>query len=55
MSLDSFNNNATHFLNEINISACIVGTVFSFVLSFIMCKIALRKVKKFEYSDISAD
>lgn len=54
-SLDSFNNNATHFLNEVNIVACIVGAVFSFALSFIMCKIALRKIKYFECSDISAD
>ncbi len=54
-SLDSFNNNATHFLNEINITACIIGAVFSFALSFIMCKIALRKIKNFECSDISAD
>lgn len=55
MSLDSFNNNATHFLNEINIPVCIIGALFSFTLSFIMCKIALKKVKNFECSDISAD
>ncbi len=55
MSLDSFNNNATHFLNEINIPACIIGVLFSFTLSFIMCKIALKKVKNFQCSDISAD
>ena len=55
ISLDSFNNNATHFLNEINILACIIGTLFSFTLSFIMCKIALKKVKNFNCSDISAD
>ncbi|MCQ2455242.1 MAG: FtsX-like permease family protein [Clostridia bacterium] len=55
MSLDSFNNNATHFLNKINIPACLIGVLFSFTLSFIMCKIALKKVKGFECSDISTD
>ncbi len=55
MSLDSFNNNATHFYNEINAAACAVGILFAFVLSFVMCKIAVQKIKKFEYSDISSD
>ncbi len=55
MSLDSFNNNATHFLNTVNIPACIIGVLFSFILSFIMCKIALKKIKNFDLSDISAD
>lgn len=55
ISLDSFNNNATHFLNEINILACIIGAVFSFTLSFVMCKIALKKLKNFDCSDICAD
>lgn len=55
VSLDSFNNNATHFYNEINITACVIGILFSFALSFSMCKIALQKIKKFEYSDIGSD
>ena len=55
MSLDSFNNNATHFLNTINIPACIIGVLFSLILSFIMCKITLKKIKNFDLSDISAD
>lgn len=55
VSLDSFNNNATHFYNEINVTACVIGILFSFALSFAMCKIALQKIKKFEYSDINTD
>ena len=52
-SLDSFNNSATHFLNRVDITGCVIGAVFAAVLTYIMCRIALRKVRKFSLSDIN--
>lgn len=52
-SLNSFNNSATYFITEINLPACIIGCAFSLALSLIICKISLRKLKKFKCSDIN--
>lgn len=52
-SLNSFNNSATYFITDTNIFACIIGILFSIVLSLVICKISLKKLKKFKCSDIN--
>ncbi|MBQ0037098.1 MAG: ABC transporter permease [Clostridiales bacterium] len=54
ISLDSFNNSATHFLNCVDVKACVIGALFTSVLTFIMCRIALRKVRSFRLADINS-
>ena len=54
LSLDSFNNASTHFLNRTDPVACIVGVVFASLLTYIMCRIALRRVKRFSLADINS-
>lgn len=53
-SLDSFNNVSTHFLNRVDIAACVIGVIFAAFLTYIMCRIALRRVKKFSLADINS-
>ena len=52
ISLDSFNNIATYFVNRFDWWACAVGTVFTAVLTAAMCRIALRRVRGFCLADI---
>lgn len=54
VSLDSFNNSATHFLNRVDWKACAIGAVYTAVLTFAMCRIALRKVRHFRLADINS-
>ncbi|MCQ2355024.1 MAG: hypothetical protein MJ102_08015 [Clostridia bacterium] len=54
ISLDSFNNSATYFLNCADVKACVIGALFTSVLTFIMCRIALRKVRYFSLADINS-
>ncbi len=53
ISIDTFNNYAAYVYKEVDILACLIGAVASILLSFIMCKIALKRVNKFKLSDIN--
>ncbi len=53
ISIDTFNTYTSYVYKEIDIPACLIGAANSGVLSYIMCKIALRKVDKFKMSDIN--
>lgn len=53
VSLESFNNHSTYFLNRINVPALLIGAAFTAVLTHVMCRLALRKVKGFELADIN--
>lgn len=52
-SLDTYNNCMTYFINRISVISCILGVLFTSLLSFIMCHIALNKVKEFSLSEIN--
>lgn len=54
VSLSSFNNKATYFLNRTDWMACLIGALFTSVLTLILCRVAVRKVRHFHLSDISA-
>ncbi len=53
ISIDTFNNYASYVYKEVDILACLIGTIFSILLSFVMCKIALKRVNKFKLSNIN--
>lgn len=53
ISIDTFNNYACYVYKEIDIPACLIGAFSSIILSFIMCKIALKKINKFKMADIN--
>lgn len=53
ISIDTFNNYAAYVYKEVDILACLIGALASILLSFIMCKIALKRVNKFKLSDIN--
>ena len=53
ISIDTFNNYAAYVYKEIDILACLIGAISSILLSFVMCKIALKRVNKFKLSDIN--
>ena len=53
ISIDTFNNYAAYVYKEIDILACLIGAIASILLSFVMCKIALKRVNKFKLSDIN--
>lgn len=47
ISLKSFNNDSTCFMNRVDIKACVIGAVFTAIMTLIMCRIAIRKIKHF--------
>ncbi len=53
-SLNSFNNASTHFLNRVDPAACAAGIVFTAGLTYLMCRIALKKVGHFSLTDINS-
>lgn len=52
-SIHSIENSHTYFIKAVNWKACLTGAVATAVLSFAMIKIALRRVNRFELSDIN--
>ncbi len=52
LSLSSFNNSATNFLNNVDAAACLIGTCFTFLLTLVLCRIAIRKMNDFSLADI---
>ena len=53
ISIDTFNTYVTYVYKEFDLMACLIGTLTCAILSYIMCKIALRRVNKFKMSDIN--
>lgn len=48
-----FETSITYFLKEFDLKAAVIGTAGTALLSFIMCRIALRRVDKFKITDIN--
>jgi len=53
LSVASFENNSMYMIHEIDVYACIGGVIITSILSFVMCKIALKKIANFELTDIN--
>lgn len=54
ISIDTFNTYYTYVCKSVDLWACLLGIANSAILSYIMCRIALRKVNKFKLSDINS-
>ena len=53
-SLESFNTITTFYLNRMDGRACLFAALYTSLLTFLMCRSALRKVRRFRLSDINA-
>jgi len=53
LSVSSFEGNALYLMHGYDIYACIAGIIITSFLSFLMCRIALKKIKDFELTDIN--
>jgi len=53
LSVGSFEGESLYLIHELDIFACITGIVFTCLLSYIMCKISLRKIGRFDLTDIN--
>lgn len=53
ITLCGFDSPVLYFIRRISIPSCLIGIVYTVVLSFVMCVIALRRIDKFHLTDIS--
>ena len=53
LSVSSFETNATMMLKKIDYLAIIIGIIGSFIITFVISVISLRKIDKFKLSDIN--